>query len=157
MCGIAGYVGPRAPALVEAMTEAIAHGGPDGSGMWSDDGVALGHRRLSIIDLTDAGAQPMHTPDGRFAIIYNGEIYNYRDLRAELEQGGIVFRTGSDTEVLLHLFARDGLACVDKLNGIFAFAIWDKEARTLSLARDHLGVKPLYYAALPEGCYSRLS
>ena len=151
MCGIAGYVGPWAPALVEAMTEAIAHRGPDGSGMWSDDGVALGHRRLSIIDLTDAAAQPMHTPDGRFAIIYNGEIYNYRDLRAELEQGGIVFRTGSDTEVLLHLFARHGLACVDKLNGIFAFAIWDREARTLSLARDHLGVKPLYYAALPRG------
>ena len=128
MCGIAGYVGPWAPALVEAMTEAVAHRGPDGSGMWADDGVALGHRRLSIIDLTDAAAQPMHTPDGRFAISYNGEIYNYRDLRTELEQGGIVFRTGSDTEVLLQLFTRHGLACVDKLNGIFAFAIWDREA-----------------------------
>ncbi|MGB0629698.1 MAG: asparagine synthase (glutamine-hydrolyzing) [Alphaproteobacteria bacterium] len=151
MCGIAGLVGPWAPSLAEAMTEAIAHRGPDGSGLWSEDGVALGHRRLSIIDLSDAAAQPMHSPDGRYALTYNGEIYNYRELRAGLEQGGIAFRTGSDTEVLLHLFARDGLACVEKLNGIFAFAIWDRETRSLSLARDHLGVKPLYYAASPKG------
>ena len=151
MCGIAGFTGSWAPSLASAMADAISHRGPDGSGLWSEDGVALGHRRLSIIDLSDAAAQPMHTPDGRYALTYNGEIYNYRDLRAGLEQSGIAFRTGSDTEVLLHLFARDGLACVEKLNGIFAFAIWDRETRTLSLARDHLGVKPLYYAALSRG------
>ena len=93
----------------------------------------------------------MQTADGRYVLSYNGEIYNYRELRSELEQAGAEFRTGSDTEVLLHLFARDGLACVEKLNGIFAFAIWDREARALSLARDHLGVKPLYYASLSSG------
>lgn len=151
MCGIAGFVGPWRPDLAAAMTEAIAHRGPDGHGLWSDDGVALGHRRLSIIDLSEAAAQPMATPDGRYVLTYNGEIYNYRALRAELEQAGVAFRTHSDTEVLLALFARDGLACVDALDGIFAFAVWDRETRTLSLARDQLGVKPLYYAALPGG------
>jgi len=151
MCGIAGFVGPWRVGLAGAMSEAIAHRGPDGQGLWSHDGVALGHRRLSIIDLSDAAAQPMHTADGRHVLTFNGEIYNYRDLRAELEQAGVAFRTGSDTEVLLNLFARDGLGCVDRLNGIFAFAIWDRETRTLSLARDHLGVKPLYFAALPQG------
>ncbi len=151
MCGIAGFTGSWAPSLASAMADAISHRGPDGSGLWSEDGVALGHRRLSIIDLSDAAAQPMHTPDGRYVMTYNGEIYNYRDLRSGLEQSGIVFRTGSDTEVLLHMFARDGLACVGKLNGIFAFAIWDRETHTLSMARDHLGVKPLYYAALSRG------
>ena len=151
MCGIAGFTGSWAPSLASAMGGAISHRGPDGSGLWSEDGVALGHRRLSIIDLSDAAAQPMHTPDGRYVMTYNGEIYNYRDLRSGLEQSGIVFRTGSDTEVLLHMFARDGLACVGKLNGIFAFAIWDRETHTLSMARDHLGVKPLYYAALSRG------
>ncbi|MEE2996543.1 MAG: asparagine synthase (glutamine-hydrolyzing) [Pseudomonadota bacterium] len=151
MCGIAGLVGPWPPSLVSAMTEAIAHRGPDGDGLWSDDGIVLGHRRLSIIDPTDAAAQPMHTPAGRYSLTYNGEIYNYRDLRAELEQAGTVFGTVSDTEVMLHLFARYGLSCVEKLNGIFSFAVWDRETRTLSLARDHLGVKPLYYASLPKG------
>ena len=151
MCGIAGLIGPWGAPLAAAMTEAIAHRGPDGHGAWSEDRVALGHRRLSIIDLSDAAAQPMQTPDGRFVLTYNGEIYNYRDLRLELEQAGVEFRTGSDTEVLLHLFARDGLACVESLNGIFAFAVWDRETRTLSLARDHLGVKPLYYAWLSSG------
>ncbi|MEX2453577.1 MAG: asparagine synthase (glutamine-hydrolyzing) [Rhodospirillaceae bacterium] len=151
MCGIAGFVGPWSPSLAAAMTEAIAHRGPDGHGLWTGDGAALGHRRLSIIDLSDAAAQPMAAADGRYVLTYNGEIYNFRALRAELEQGGATFRTGSDTEVLLALFARDGLACVDRLHGIFAFAVWDRQARTLSLARDHLGVKPLYFAQLPQG------
>tara|TARA_Y100001970_G_scaffold293923_1_gene444659 strand:- start:6428 stop:8287 length:1860 start_codon:yes stop_codon:yes gene_type:complete len=133
------------------MTEAIAHRGPDGQGLWADEGVALGHRRLSIIDLTDKAAQPMQTPDGRYLLTYNGEIYNYRELRMELEQTGIVFRTASDTEVMLYLFARYGLDCVEKLSGIFAFAVWDRQSRTLSLARDHLGVKPLYYSELSMG------
>ena len=151
MCGIAGFVGPWSPALAASMTAAIAHRGPDGDGLWSDDGVALGHRRLSIIDLSDAAAQPMHSADGRYALSYNGEIYNFGDLRLELEQAGVAFRTGSDTEVLLELFARDGMDCVSRLNGIFAFAVWDRRDRVLSVARDHLGVKPFYYAALPQG------
>ena len=151
MCGIAGFVGSWPPTLAGAMTTALARRGPDGGGLWSDDGVALGHRRLSIIDLSDAAAQPMHSVDDRYILTYNGEIYNFRDLRIELEQSGIKFRTGSDTEVLLTLFARDGLDCVDRLNGIFAFAIWDRRHRVLSIARDHMGVKPLYYATLPQG------
>lgn len=151
MCGIAGLVGPWGAALAGAMTEAIAHRGPDGQGLWSDEGIALGHRRLSIIDLSDAAAQPMQSADGRYVLAYNGEIYNYRALKSELEQAGVVFRTHSDTEVLLQLFARDGLDCVNRLEGIFAFAVWDRERRTLSLARDPLGVKPLYYAELPQG------
>ena len=151
MCGIAGFVGSWSPALAAAMTAAVAHRGPDGDGLWSDEGVALGHRRLSIIDLSDAAAQPMRSADDRYVLTYNGEIYNFRDLRLELEQAGAVFRTGSDTEVLLALFARDGLECVKRLNGIFAFAVWDRRDRVLSIARDHLGVKPLYYAVLPQG------
>jgi asparagine synthase (glutamine-hydrolysing) len=151
MCGIAGLVGPWSPALAASMTAAIAHRGPDGDGLWSDDGIALGHRRLSIIDLSDAAAQPMHSANGRYVLSYNGEIYNFGDLRLELEQAGVVFRTGSDTEVLLELFARDGLECASRLNGIFAFAVWDRQDRVLSVARDHLGVKPFYYAALPQG------
>ena len=151
MCGIAGLVGPWPSTMAAEMMEAIAHRGPDGHGVWADDGVVLGHRRLSIIDLTDRAAQPMQTPDGRYILTYNGEIYNYRELRTELEQGGTVFQTVSDTEVLLHLFARDGLDCVEKLNGIFAFAVWDRQTHTLSLARDHLGVKPLYYSPLSKG------
>jgi asparagine synthase (glutamine-hydrolysing) len=151
MCGIAGFVGPWSPAIAAAMTAAIAHRGPDGDGLWSDDGVTLGHRRLSIIDLSDAAAQPMHSASSRYVLSYNGEIYNFGELRLELEQAGIAFRTGSDTEVLLELFARDGLDCVERLNGIFAFAVWDRQDRVLSVARDHLGVKPLYYAALPQG------
>jgi asparagine synthase (glutamine-hydrolysing) len=151
MCGIVGFVGPWAPRLAEAMTEAIAHRGPDGHGLWSDDGVALGHRRLSIIDLSDAAAQPMADDTGRFVLTYNGEIYNYRALRAELEQADVRFRTHSDTEVLLQLFAREGLACVDRLDGIFAFAVWDRRERRLSCARDQLGVKPFYFADTGNG------
>lgn len=135
------------------MSEALAHRGPDGAGVFHDApaGIGLGHRRLSIIDLSDAGAQPMRFADGRFVLTYNGEIYNYRELRAELAAAGVRFHSASDTEVLLALYARDGADCVKRLNGIFAFAVWDAEKRTLFIARDHLGVKPLYYAALPEG------
>ena len=155
MCGIAGFVGPWAASLARAMTEAIAHRGPDGGGLWDeaagDRRVALGHRRLSIIDLSDAAAQPMADASDRYVITYNGEIYNYRSLRAGLEQAGAHFRTQSDTEVLLELFAREGLACVSKLDGIFAFAIWNRRENRLSLARDPLGVKPLYYAETGGG------
>ncbi len=135
------------------MIGAERHRGPDGEGLWSDAeaGVALGHVRLSIIDLSEAAAQPMTTADGRYTIVFNGEIYNYRALRAELERAGVRFRTTSDTEVLLELYARQGPASVERLHGIFAFAVWDSAERSLFLARDHLGVKPLYYADLPQG------
>ena len=153
MCGIAGFLGPWPRALAAAMTDALAHRGPDGAGVFHDAAaeIALGHRRLSIIDLSESGAQPMQLAGGRYTITYNGEIYNYRELRAELAAGGVTFRSTSDTEVLLALYARHGAKCVERLNGIFAFAVWDAERRSLFLARDHLGVKPLYYAALPQG------
>ena len=153
MCGIVGFLGKWRESLLHRMVDSLRHRGPDGSGLVHDAaaGLGLGHTRLSIIDLSDAAAQPMRTPDGRYVITYNGEIYNYRALRRELADQGVEFRTESDTEVLLHLFARYGLDCVERLDGIFAFAIWDAAARRLSLARDHLGIKPLYYADLPGG------
>ena len=153
MCGIAGFLGPWSETLADAMVTALRHRGPDDTGRHFDAevGLALGHTRLSIIDLSDAAAQPMGTPDGRYSLTFNGEIYNYRQLRRELEAGGEKFRTQSDTEVLLALFAREGVACLNRLHGIFAFAIWDSVERKLVMARDHLGVKPLYYAPLKNG------
>ena len=153
MCGIAGFVGPWNDQLVSSMLKAIEHRGPDGQGAWRDRscGVALGHVRLSIIDLSAAANQPMHSSDGRFTLCFNGEIYNFRALRSELEAAGIAFYTQSDTEVLLQMFVRYGEACLDRIQGIFAFAVWDRERRRLFLARDQLGVKPLYYAVLPMG------
>lgn len=153
MCGIAGFLGPWPASLATAMTGALDHRGPDGSGQWTDAdaGLALGHTRLAIIDLTDGGAQPMTSADDRYVITYNGEIYNYRDLREGLRQAGVTFRTDSDTEVLLELFAREGRDCLTRLRGIFAFAIWDRTDRRLTLARDQLGVKPLYVAPLDTG------
>ena len=143
MCGIAGIVGPGADAeLVARMTERLAHRGPDDHGVWSAPEVALGHRRLSIIDLSPAGHQPMVY--GNYVITYNGEIYNFRELRKSLPGP---FRSDSDTEVLLHLYARDGTRCVERLEGMFAFAIWDQKSRTLFAARDRLGIKPFYYRA----------
>ena len=153
MCGIAGYYGHFESSLLDEMTRLIAHRGPDDHGKYvsADGGVGLGHRRLSIIDLAPTGHQPMFSIDGKYVIVFNGEIYNYRELRRELEQRGCSFRGTSDTEVLLTLFARAGIAGLARLNGIFAFGVWDIEAKTLTLARDGLGVKPLYYAALPQG------
>jgi asparagine synthase (glutamine-hydrolysing) len=152
MCGISGIVGDAAGALrdaAQAMTDALAHRGPDGEGLWLEDdaGVAFGHRRLAIIDLSTAARQPMLSASGRFAITFNGEIYNYRALRAELEAAGLRFRTQSDTEVLIEACERWGVeAAAQRLNGIFAFALWDREARVLSLVRDQLGVKPLFWS-----------
>lgn len=145
MCGIAGWIGPERPpeAAVRAMTAALAHRGPDGEGLWTGTGATLGHRRLVVID-REGGAQPMTTPDGRYAIAYNGEIYNFRDLRARLERDGARFRTRSDTEVLLAWLVARGAAGVDDLAGPFALALWDSERRTLLLARDRIGKKPLY-------------
>ncbi len=153
MCGIAGFLGPWPEQLIDAMVASLRHRGPDGDGRVVDAeaGVALGHARLSIIDLSNAAAQPMASPDGRYTLTFNGEIYNYRALRTSLETAGVTFRTSSDTEVLLHLFMREGPDCLSKLHGIFAFAIWDKKERWLFIARDHLGVKPLYYADLANG------
>ena len=153
MCGILGYVCHMEPGIppsrdcLVAMRDRMAPRGPDGAGLWiSDDRqIGLGHRRLSIIDLSDAGAQPMTTPDGRYTIVYNGEIYNYRKLRSELVEDGVVFRGDSDTEVLLHLYSRHGAAMLPLLRGMFAIAIWDGTERSMFLARDPLGIKPLYY------------
>lgn len=155
MCGIAGIIHcaspkPIDPARVERMCDAIAHRGPDGSGVWTDHGVALGHRRLSIIDLAGS-PQPMHSADGRAVIVFNGEIYNYRALRRELAEGGAQFRTDGDTEVILAAWQRWGPECLSRLQGMFAFALYDREQRTLFLARDRFGVKPLFMGELSDG------
>jgi len=155
MCGIAGlfHIGtakPVDPARVRQMTDAQAHRGPDGSGVWTAQGVGLGHRRLSIIDL-GGGAQPMHSSDGAISVTYNGEIYNFRDVRRELEAKGAVFRTDSDTEVLIHGWRAWGPDLLPKLNGMFVFALHDTAAGTLLIARDRLGVKPLHYTLLADG------
>jgi asparagine synthase (glutamine-hydrolysing) len=155
MCGIAGIFHPDVPKpvnadRVRAMADMLAHRGPDGSGVWTAPGVGLGHRRLSIIDL-GGGAQPMLSPDGRAAISFNGEIYNFREVRAELEAKGHGFRTDSDTEVILAAWSAWGPACLDRLNGMFAFALYDGSSDSLFLARDRLGVKPLFHAQLADG------
>jgi asparagine synthase (glutamine-hydrolysing) len=154
MCGIAGILAYRnvAPAVDRAeltrMNDRMAARGPDGSGIWvaADRRVGFAHRRLAIIDLSERGAQPMASAGGAHTITFNGEIYNYRSLRAELEAKGYTFRTESDTEVLLQLYADRGPAMVEQLRGMFAFALWDAPRRRLLLARDPLGIKPLYYA-----------
>lgn len=153
MCGIAGYSGSYPPSVLPSMSSALHLRGPDGSGEFSDDaaGIGLAHRRLSIIDLSDNGAQPLHDVEDRAVVAYNGEIYNFRELRKELKASGFRFRGHSDTEVLLNLYLRDGPDMLAALNGIFAFAIWDREKRELLLARDGLGVKPLYYAEGSRG------
>ena len=144
MCGIAGHVGPTARELMPAMLGLLKHRGPDDSGIHSSADVGLGMTRLAIIDLV-TGQQPMSDPTGRYWIVFNGEIYNFRQLRTVLEAGGRRFRTRSDTEVILHAYAAYGEACVERLSGMFAFAIWDGAERRLFLARDRLGKKPLYY------------
>ena len=155
MCGIAGLFHlevpkPVDPLRVRAMADSLAHRGPDGSGVWTGPGIGLGHRRLSIIDL-EGGAQPMVSADGRLALSYNGEIYNFREVRAELEAKGHLFRTSSDTEVVLAAWRQWGAGCLSRFNGMFAFALWDADLDCLFLARDRLGVKPLYVAALSDG------
>lgn len=149
MCGIAGIVslnGEAVPAVViRRMTDLVAHRGPDGEGSYTDGPVGLGHRRLAIIDLSPAGHQPMMSADGRYVITYNGEIYNFQELRLELEACGKQFRSRTDTEVLLQAFVQWSEDALDRLNGMFAFAIWDRVAERLVLARDRYGIKPLYY------------
>lgn len=148
MCGIAGIFDqsgePVNRELLDRMTSIIQHRGPDGSGQFVDREVGLGHRRLSIIDLA-AGAQPMTNEDGQLQVVFNGEIYNFVELRQELQSLGHVFATHSDTEVIVHAYEQWGTDCVTRFNGMFAFALWDGHKRELFLARDHLGIKPLYY------------
>lgn len=150
MCGISGYLNcdgrPAAVPVLRRMSRALAHRGPDGEGHWVDGPLGLGHRRLAIIDLSDAAAQPMLSADGRFVITYNGEVYNFRELRTELTAVGRRFRSTSDTEVVIEAFSEWGVAAVERFNAMFAMAIWDRHERRLFLARDRYGVKPLYYA-----------
>ena len=149
MCGIAGFFGPEpAPpeyqSILERMNRALAHRGPDGQGIYCRDGIGLAHSRLAIVDLV-GGAQPFVSEDGETVVVLNGEIYNHDELRHELVQQGRVFRTRSDTEVLLQLYQSLGERCIDRLRGMFAFAVWDRRERRLWLARDRIGIKPLYY------------
>jgi asparagine synthase (glutamine-hydrolysing) len=153
MCGIAGYSGRFEPSLLREMASRIAHRGPDDEGFWNDseNAVGLAHRRLSIIDLSPRGHNPLWDAKRRAVIVYNGELYNYRELRAELVAQGFMFVSDTDTEVILNLYLRDGADMLPKLNGIFAFSIWDVEKRRLFVARDGIGVKPLYWTRTPRG------
>ncbi len=155
MCGIVGIFDTRARrdvprSLVERMNETLHHRGPDAGGLHLEPGIGLGHRRLSIIDLA-TGQQPLYNEDGTVCVIFNGEIYNFQSLIPELARLGHTFRTKSDTEVIVHAWEAWGEACVERFRGMFAFALWDRTRETLFLARDRLGVKPMYYALLPDG------
>ena len=147
MCGIAGRFHPAQlapePGWAAAASALLAHRGPDGEGHWEDERCDLVHRRLALIDLSPTGAQPMSNEDGAVLVVYNGEIYNYRALTAELKARGHRFRSTSDTEVLVHLYEDEGERMVSRLRGIFAFAIYDRRRGRLFLARDRFGVKPL--------------
>jgi asparagine synthase (glutamine-hydrolysing) len=148
MCGITGFIGFKEEGLIERMLSVTRHRGPDASDYWIDQEfpISLGHNRLSILDLSDRGKQPMWDDTGRYCITYNGEIYNYQVLKKSLESKGYRFCSSTDTEVLLNLFREKGPSCLQDLNGIWAFALWDVEEQKLFLSRDPLGVKPLYYA-----------
>jgi len=149
MCGITGFVhldgAPASCDTLVRMTNAIAHRGPDGEGTFVEGPAAVGHRRLAIIDLSAAGAQPMHSLDGRYVLSYNGEVFNFQELRRQLESAGHQFRSRTDSEVVLRSYEQWGAGCLDRFNGMFAFAIWDREKRSLFLARDRYGIKPVYY------------
>ena len=149
MCGICGYYGLDDENLLRKMTDAVKHRGPDDVGFFSDKDVGLGMRRLSIIDLI-TGKQPIHNEDESIWIVYNGEIYNFRELRSSLEKMGHMFYTNSDTEVIIHAYEEFGENCVNKFRGMFAFAIWDSNDRKLFLARDRVGIKPLYYGIIDK-------
>ena len=150
MCGVAGLISldgaPVSPAILQRMTDSLAHRGPDGEGQWIDGAVGIGHRRLAIIDLSPAGHQPMVSADHRYVLSYNGEVYNFRELKAELEALGYWFRSRTDGEVVLNALAEWGPKALDRFNGMFALALWDRRERKLLLARDRYGIKPLYYA-----------
>ena len=146
MCGIVGIIGLNkevSSSKIHDMNKRIEHRGPDAEGFFIEDGIALGHRRLSIIDLSSGANQPLFDHSNRYAIVFNGEIYNYQDVKSELDYN---WSSNSDTEVILAAYIKWGKACLEKLNGMFAFAIWDKAEQELFIARDRLGVKPLYYS-----------
>jgi len=149
MCGITGIYNinkkPIDLPVLEKMTDVIAHRGPDGEGFWNEGNMGFGHRRLAILDLSTRGHQPMMSFDKRYILVYNGEIYNFREIRVELEQYGYVFRSQTDTEVLLNAWHKWNIEAIEKLNGMFAFAIWDRQEKELFLVRDRYGIKPLYY------------
>ncbi len=153
MCGFIGFTDRPGgeKVILEKMMERIVHRGPDMGGMYVDGGVALGFRRLSILDLSDAGAQPMQSEDGNVVVVFNGEIYNFQSLREELRAKGHTFHCGADTEVLIHGYEEYGTQLVDRLRGMFAFVIWDKKRRRLFGARDIFGIKPFYYYPIPDG------
>src|SRR5690349_11301023 len=156
MCGLVGIFdihGRREVSreLLSRMNETLHHRGPDECGLHLEPGLGLGHRRLSVIDLS-TGQQPLFNEDGSVVVVFNGEIYNYRSLIAQLQALGHVFRTKSDTEVIVHAWESWGVACVERFRGMFAFALWDRNRQTFFLARDRLGVKPLHYALLEDGC-----
>jgi asparagine synthase (glutamine-hydrolysing) len=155
MCGLSGIFDttgarPIDTAVLAAMNDSIAHRGPDGDGFLVEPGIGLGHRRLAIIDL-EGGKQPLYNETGDIGIVYNGEIYNYRETMAELKRLGHTFSTHSDTEVIVHAWEEWGPECLSRFRGMFVFALWDRKKQTLFLARDRLGKKPLYYALLPDG------
>jgi len=156
MCGICGIVIPAHSSrsidegAFTRLRDTISHRGPDGYGVFVEPGVALGHRRLSIVDVSH-GAQPMASEDGSLQLIYNGEVFNHQTLMAQLQGDGVRYRTHCDTETVLHVFERRGEAAPEELRGMFAYAVWDRRTRTLTLARDRFGVKPLYYALLDDG------
>ncbi len=149
MCGITGifhvHGAPVPMDTLRAMTDIVKHRGPDGEGFWAEGGVGFGHRRLAIVDLSPSGHQPMRSSCGRLMLTFNGEIYNWRELRRELEKKGASFRTQSDSEVILEAYRAWGAKCVEKFNGMFAFALWDSRQSRMLLARDRYGIKPLYY------------
>ena len=150
MCGIVGILNlneqPIDKNILINMTNEVTHRGPDGDGYYVNKNIGFGHKRLSIIDLSDNGSQPMKSKDGRFILNYNGELYNFKDLRQNLEKRGCEFYTESDTEVVLRSWEEWGEKCVNKFNGMFAFAIWDNKNKDLFLIRDRYGTKPLYYS-----------
>jgi asparagine synthase (glutamine-hydrolysing) len=155
VCGIGGVFSWSEAGTFDAtrtaadLSTALVHRGPDGEGRFADRGLLFVHRRLAIIDPTPGGRQPMTTPDGRYCLVYNGEIYNYRELRSDLERAGVRFTSSSDTEVLLALIVRDGIGALSRARGMFALALWDAVGRSLTVARDRFGIKPLYIAATP--------
>ncbi len=155
MCGIAGIVGLDPDRVIRPMLASVEHRGRDDQGTWTSESidtsgrrVCLGHRRLAIIDTSPGGHQPMLSHDGRYVLTFNGEIYNYRELREQLRALGHQFRTDSDAEVLLAAISEWSWDAIDRLNGMFAFAVWDNKTRRLTLVRDHVGIKPLYYTFL---------
>src|SRR5882672_1765669 len=155
MCGICGVAAPRETLtinqqLIVSMRDTMTHRGPDDAGVFLGDSVGLGHRRLSIVDLA-GGRQPMPNEDGNIWIVFNGEIYNHKEIRSRLERLGHQYRTASDTETIIHLYEERGLDAVEELRGMFAFAIWDWRRRRLLLVRDRLGIKPLYYVLTDDG------